>query len=194
MESEEEEESEVEEEIEEDEEQDVEGKELDDTSGLITPAVAEGLVTPSGLVSGMPAGMETPDIIELRKRKIESEMENSENQQLYQILHEKKTDKIRRDIMGSTHVYDLSGTSKKKPTGTGVDVALDPIELESIDAQKLSAKYDETVKKQQESLQKEDFSDMVAEHAARQKRKKDTTSSSSSSNKQTNKKYKDFKF
>jgi splicing factor 3B subunit 2 len=39
---------------------------------LVTPA--EGLITPSGITS-IPAGMETPEIIELRKRKIESEME-----------------------------------------------------------------------------------------------------------------------
>lgn len=43
-----------------------------DESGLVTPA--EGMVTPSGLTS-IPAGMETPDTIELRKKKIESEME-----------------------------------------------------------------------------------------------------------------------
>lgn len=43
-----------------------------DESGLVTPA--EGLVTPSGLTS-VPAGMETPENIELRKKKIEQEME-----------------------------------------------------------------------------------------------------------------------
>lgn len=43
-----------------------------DETGLVTPA--EGLVTPSGLTS-IPAGMETPEAIELRKKKIESEME-----------------------------------------------------------------------------------------------------------------------
>lgn len=44
----------------------------EDDSGLLTPA--EGLITPSGL-SSIPTGMETPDMIELRKRKIETEME-----------------------------------------------------------------------------------------------------------------------
>ena len=47
-------------------------KEVDE-SGFVTPA--EGLATPSGLTS-VPTGMETPDMIELRKRKqIEAEME-----------------------------------------------------------------------------------------------------------------------
>lgn len=43
-----------------------------DESGLVTPA--EGLITPSGLTS-VPTGMETPENIELRKKKIEQEME-----------------------------------------------------------------------------------------------------------------------
>jgi hypothetical protein len=51
-------ESESEEESEEDEE---EGEKEDET-GLVTPA--EGLTTPSGITS-IPAGMETPEIIEL---------------------------------------------------------------------------------------------------------------------------------
>lgn len=61
---------------EEDEDEDGEGGEdmtqTPDESGLVTPA--EGLVTPSGLTS-IPVGMETPDTIELRKKKIETEME-----------------------------------------------------------------------------------------------------------------------
>lgn len=39
---------------------------------MVTPA--EGLVTPSGITS-IPAGIHTPENIELRKRKIESDME-----------------------------------------------------------------------------------------------------------------------
>lgn len=57
------------------EEEEDEGEDLGapvDESGLVTPA--EGMITPSGLTS-VPAGMETPDTIELRKKKIESEME-----------------------------------------------------------------------------------------------------------------------
>ncbi len=60
------------------EEEEEEGEDLlgdaTDESGLVTPA--EGLVTPSGLTSmSIPPGMETPDTIELRKKKIENEME-----------------------------------------------------------------------------------------------------------------------
>ena len=66
-------ESEEEEEVEESEEEEGEDQEGEiDQSGLITPA--EGLATPSGF-SSVPAGLETPDMIELRKKKIEAEME-----------------------------------------------------------------------------------------------------------------------
>lgn len=66
-----------------------------------------GLITPSGLTS-IPAGLETPDIIELRKRKeIEDLMEaGSETPSLYTVLHEKKTN-VGASMMGSAHVYDL---------------------------------------------------------------------------------------
>lgn len=64
---------EEEEEVEESEEEEGEDQETPiDPSGLVTPA--EGLATPSGF-SSVPAGLETPDMIELRKKKIEAEME-----------------------------------------------------------------------------------------------------------------------
>jgi splicing factor 3B subunit 2 len=64
---------EEEEEVEESEEEEGEDEEgAIDQSGLVTPA--EGLATPSGF-SSVPAGLETPDMIELRKKKIEAEME-----------------------------------------------------------------------------------------------------------------------
>lgn len=67
-------ESEEEEEaVEESEEEEGEEQEVGiDQTGLVTPA--EGLATPSGITS-VPAGLETPDMIELRKKKIEAEME-----------------------------------------------------------------------------------------------------------------------
>ncbi len=48
----------------------------------------------------------------------------------------------------------------------GVEVALAPEELE-LDPMAMTQKYEEHVREQQ--VEKEDFSDMVAEHAAKQK-------------------------
>lgn len=68
------------------EEEEEEGEDLTnqpDESGLVTPA--EGLVTPSGLTS-VPAGMETPENIELRKKKIEAEMEEYRTEYFFKYL------------------------------------------------------------------------------------------------------------
>lgn len=64
------------EEEEEEEEEEKEEAETEEESGLQTPA--EGLQTPSGF-SSVPAGLETPDMIELRKKRIEQDMEGYEN-------------------------------------------------------------------------------------------------------------------
>ena len=69
-------ESESEDESEDEEDEDDKDKQQIDETGLVTPA--EGLITPSGLTS-IPAGMETPETIELRKKKIEAEMEGYVN-------------------------------------------------------------------------------------------------------------------
>lgn len=50
----------------------------------------------------------------------------------------------------------------------GVEVALAPEELE-LDPMAMTQKYEEHVRNQEAQVEKEDFSDMVAEHAAKQK-------------------------
>lgn len=68
-------------------------------------------MTPSGLTS-IPAGMETPDMIELRKKKsIEEAMEaGAEQPSLYTMIPEKKIS-VGAAMMGSAHVYDIPGVS-----------------------------------------------------------------------------------
>lgn len=167
-----------------------------DESGLVTPA--EGLVTPSGLTS-IPVGMETPDTIELRKKKIETEMEDNETPVLYQVLPEKRTDRIGASMMGSTHVYDLGAVAKGPAVTTTregtVELALDPSELD-MDNDAMAQRYEQQMREQQSHLQKEDLSDMLAEHVARQKskRKRQVDPASSSSSSKQQKKYKEFKF
>jgi splicing factor 3B subunit 2 len=162
-------------------------------AGLITP-VEGGLVTPSGLTS-IPAGLETPEMIQLRKKKIEEAMEQGgDTPALYTVLPE-KTSTVGVAVMGSSHVYDLSaavpGATKKAGGGSGtegVEVALDPSELD-LDTAAMTARYEEQLK--ESKLQKEDLSDMVAEHAAKQKKRKRAATDSSSSKA---KKLKEFKF
>ena len=64
-----------------------------------------GLVTPSGVTS-VPVGMETPDMIELRKKRIEDAMEQGgDTSGIYKALPE-KNNSVGDAMMGSTHVYD----------------------------------------------------------------------------------------
>lgn len=106
--------SESEEEESSDEDEEEEEDEAGDGSGLQTPVVDAGLATPSGTTS-VGAGLETPDNLELRKRRIEADMEGGETPSLpYQILPEKRNERIGASMMGSTHTYDLG-----KRTGKG---------------------------------------------------------------------------
>lgn len=202
-------ESESEEEESEEEESEAEEAEEDQT-GLVTPA--EGLVTPSGMAS-IPTGLETPEIIELRKRKIENEMDGYVGKrfcsgfflyvstlllnffkfffesgdtpaQLYQVLPEKRVDRVSGSMMASTHIYDMSNTSAPRegvpivqPRGRvqlpgmsdqAVELALDPSELDLVDTEAMKARYEQQIR-EQSHLQKEDHSDMLADHLARQK-------------------------
>ncbi|ODN06642.1 Splicing factor 3B subunit 2 [Orchesella cincta] len=175
LESEEESESEEEEEEEEEDKEEEEAEAVED-SGLQTPA--EGLATPSGF-SSVPAGLETPEMIELRKRRIEQDMEGGETPSLYTVLPEKRVDRISGAMMASTHVYDLTGVKEKsrapgfavKDTST-VELALDPSELDLVDTAAMEARYEQTLKEKQAYSQGEDLSDMVAEHTAKQKNKR----------------------
>lgn len=68
-----------------------------------------------------------------------------------------------------------------------VDVALAPEELENLDDATLASKYAAQLEVQKTDAQKEDFSDMVAEQAAKAKKKRDVKDSKE-------KKYKEVKF
>ncbi|XP_014770914.1 splicing factor 3B subunit 2 [Octopus bimaculoides] len=165
-----------------------------DTTGLITPG-AEGLVTPSGITS-VPMGVETPDMIELRKKRIEDAIDQGgDTPALYTILPEKKTN-VGANMMGSAHIYDMSAvtgmpTQKRfgEKGGTeAIEVALNPEELD-MDSAAMQAKYEQTMREQQSQLEKEDLTDMVAEHAAKQRKRKRQQQDSGKA-----KKYKEFKF
>ncbi|XP_026549359.1 splicing factor 3B subunit 2-like, partial [Notechis scutatus] len=115
--------------------------------------------------------METPELIELRKKKIEEAMDGSETPQLFTVLPEKRMPTVGGAMMGSTHIYDMATVMSRKgpvPEIQGVEVALAPEELE-LDPMAMTQKYEEHVREQQAQVEKEDFSDMVAEHAAKQK-------------------------
>ena len=105
--------SESEEESSEEEEEEDEEEGGEEATGLQTPVVEAGLATPSGTASSV-QGLETPESLELRKRRIEADMEGGETPSLpYQIIPEKQGGRIGNAMMGSTHTYDI-----KRATGT----------------------------------------------------------------------------
>ena len=54
------------------------------------------------------AGLETPDMIELRKRRIEADMEGGETPSLpYTVIPERQNARVGASMMGSTHTYDI---------------------------------------------------------------------------------------
>lgn len=139
------------------------------TDGFQTPAPPEGLVTPSGMTTGM-TGLETPDTIELRKGKESSLLGTDTPAAAYHIIPEKKNDRIGGQMMASTHTYDLS--KKQSMRDDGVQISLDP-EAIDMDEQGLAARYDEEQLRKKkhrddDDEDREDLTDMVAEHSAKQ--------------------------
>ncbi|KRY58807.1 Splicing factor 3B subunit 2 [Trichinella britovi] len=169
------------------EETESEDEEKEEEDADFVPS-AEGLITPSGISTGISTtGAETPDAIELRKKKVQDDA-SKETPSLYTLLPEKKVESIVGQMMASTHVYDLSAaaTAKKdQRPDNAVEISLNPEELDLADTSGLQQRYEEGLKKMGKE---DDFSDMVAEHAAKQKRKRKTTEDKKSSTK----KYKDF--
>ncbi|XP_068618896.1 splicing factor 3B subunit 2 [Battus philenor] len=167
-------------------------------AGTATPG--EGLVTPLG-ISSVPPGVETPDTIELRKKKLDSDVEGGDTPALYQVLPERRVG-LTSGMMASTHVYDINAANPGKRTASaaasggvsgagegGVEVTLDPSELE-LEPEAVAARYERHLREQR-PRHKEDLSDMLADHVARQKNKRKRQQNTDS--KQA-KKYKEFKF
>lgn len=101
------------------------------------------------------------------------------------MLPERRNERIGAAMMASAHVYDMTGVGVPPPSvltvggrraaaagstdreGT-VELALDPSELD-MDSDAMAVRYEQQMREQQSQLQKEDLSDMLAEHVARQK-------------------------
>ncbi|XP_052202991.1 uncharacterized protein LOC127808469 [Diospyros lotus] len=171
---------EEEEEEEEEVEEEIEEEELED-----------GIQSVDSL-SSTPTGVETPDVIDLRKQQ-----RKEPEKPLYQVLEEKEERIAPGTLLGTSHTYVI-GTGTQDKTAAAkrvdllkgqksdrVDVTLQPEELEVMD-NVLPAKYEEAREEEKMRSQREDFSDMVAENEKKRKRKMQEKEGKS--------KKKDFKF
>ncbi|KAA0049983.1 splicing factor 3B subunit 2 [Cucumis melo var. makuwa] len=128
-------------------------------------------VTEISVSRSTPTGVETPDVIDLRKQQ-----RKEPDRPLYQVLEEKEERVAPGTLLGTTHTYVISGGTQDK-TGAKrvdllrgqksdkVDVTLRPEELEAME-NVLPAKYEEAREEEKLRSQREDFSDMVAELVA----------------------------
>ncbi|KAF7150985.1 hypothetical protein RHSIM_Rhsim02G0123600 [Rhododendron simsii] len=145
-------------------------------------------------LSSTPTGVETPDVIDLRKQQ-----RKEPEKPLYQVLEEKEEKIAAGTLLGTTHTYVIgTGTGAqdkaaakrvdllKGQKSDRVDVTLQPEELELMD-NVLPAKYEEAREEEKLRSQREDFSDMVAENEKKRKRKMQEKEGKSS-------KKRDFKF
>ena len=136
-------------------------------------------------VSSAPSGIATPDSVHLRKMQqgglntpTDSGMDTPDsvpNQQLYQVL-EQTSAKVGGSAFGSSHGYAVPGSKGKAAAGggkPGVEMALDPAELEGLDAAQLKAKYDELRKAEQDANAPEDVSDIIEEQERKRRKKLD---------------------
>lgn len=97
--------------------------------------------------------------------------------------------------MGAVKATSLAAATGTRQPAIGdregmVELALDPSELD-MDNDAMAQRYEQQMREQQSHLQKEDLSDMLAEHVARQKSKRKRQQADTS---KQNKKYKEFKF
>ncbi|KAL6573958.1 hypothetical protein OROHE_001500 [Orobanche hederae] len=158
-------EEEEEEEEEEEQEEEIEEKELED-----------GIQSVDSL-SSTPTGVETPDVIDLRKQQ-----RKEPDRPLYQVLEEKEEKIAPGTLLGTSHTYVINTGGAQDKTGAKrvdllksqkldkVDITLAPEELDAME-NVLPAKYEEAREEKKLRTQREDFSDMVAEDAKKRKRK-----------------------
>ncbi|CAF0974463.1 unnamed protein product [Rotaria sp. Silwood1] len=173
-------------------------------AGFQTPHGSEGFVTPSGTQSSI-LGTETPQQFELRKSRFHAEMDGDTTPALYTVLPEKNVGVGQSSLLSTNRVYDFQAirkdqmgqsTTTRSDTSGGVDIALNPDELD-MNTQALEARYRQELKDKE--LAKEDLSDMITDHLNKQNKKRkskqtDTNAKGGSGGGGAAKKMKEFKF
>lgn len=169
----------------------------DDDEEMDADELASGIAsTESGIssLSSMASGLSTPDLLNIRKDGTGTETPK-EVRSLYTVIDEKKTS-VGSGMFGTDKTYVLPTSrsqaeqdmeAKRKQQRGQVNVALNPEELETMDAASLKRKYDAQLQKEAEtrSADRAEIDEVYEEEARRKKRKV---------GKKDKAKYKDFKF
>ena len=87
---------------------------------------------------------------------------------------EQRDTRVGGSAFGSSHTYSVPGAKGKAAAGKpGVEVALDPNDLDNLDAGTLKAKYDELRKAEEAANAPEDVSDIIEEQERKRRKKLD---------------------
>lgn len=152
-----------------------------DESGTLTESGTTS-VSESGITS-IGTGMETPDALELRKRRqqIEDAMDDTgESNALYKVLPTTEGGSASGGFLAGGPIYDMGsvvgGKKRKGIEGEGIDITVDPTELATMDKAKLQEQFDAAKAEKDEAQGAHGLSDMAAEHIAKtaKKRKADS--------------------
>ena len=152
----------------------------DDRSSVTDDDINAGISS----VSSMPSGLATPDSVHLRKMGADGamtplsttgtdtpeSMTSAEQQKLFHVL-EQKGSKVGGSAFGSSHTYAVPKAGGAPKGKGGVDVTLDPAELEKLDEATLKARYDEQQKAAKAAAAPEDVSDIIEEQERKRRRK-----------------------
>lgn len=147
----------------------------DEVEVLDEEKIEDGIQSVDSL-SSIPTGLETPDVIDLRKQQ-----KKEPEKPLYKVLEQKEAKIAPGTLLGTSHTYALSDATQDKPAAKSVDflrgqrsdrveVSLNPEELEAME-NVLPAKYEEAREEEKLHNKKEDSSDLVAEKAKKRKQK-----------------------
>ena len=192
---------EEEEEEDDEDEDDEDGEGLDDGT-MTDDDLAAGI---SSVSSTAPSGVATPDSLHLRKHFADGvgtpsnlsttgldtpgSVSGGAAPQLYQVL-EQTSAKVGASAFGSSHGYVVppassaappdrgggaKGGSKGGAAAGGINLALDPAELEHLDEAALKARYDALRRAEREASAPEDVSDIIEEQERKRKRKLDSS-------------------
>ncbi|RYE98088.1 MAG: hypothetical protein EOO41_02780 [Methanobacteriota archaeon] len=143
----------------------------------------------ASVASTLISGMETPDVVQLRKGTQAPAMEP------YRVLQEKRVGTTTGSLALTSHAYIIppAGGSGAAGGSGGVEVALQPEELAGLDERKLLEKYEQQVAATEASARaaREDVASVLEEQDRKRKRKEAGLSMAEGSKA---KRAKDFKF
>ena len=120
------------------------------------------------LLRALPAGASTPGGLDTPES-----VASAAPPALFTVL-EQKDNKVGGATFGSSHTYTVPSGKAAKPVSQGVNLALDPAELEKLDEATLKARYDEQRKAESAASMPEDVSDILEEQE-RKRRKKEAS-------------------